>query len=855
MSKSTTSLHDFEIIDTDLHASIDEVSERDGWIAASIPGGVHEALIASGRIPHPYRDRNEEAVRWVEERAWWYRTTFTFGKDASPEELALVFHGLDTVADVWLNRVHLGHHENMFRPASFEVGALIRADNELLVRFLPPLAGLVPPAPATLLEQRLAAVLTGSTEQSDVPASGGMSEMHALSTLRRKAVCSWGWDFGPRVPSIGIWRPVDLISIDGPTLSGHHVRTDHIDERGAHLTIRAEVERADDTDAEVLVRMTSPNGRETTARFPIHTGRGGTTVIVPEPELWWTHDLGTPALYDVEVELLDANGAALDRVRDRIGLRTVTLDRSPDPEGGQLFRFVLNGFPVFARGAAWLPADLLVGSVTDDRYRTLLERARDANITMLRVWGGGIYEADAFYALTDELGVLIWQDFMFACTDYPEADPTLRAEVDAEARYQVSRLRNRASIALWSGNNEVHMLHGFAFQDYEEGEWGRQFFHDLLPSIVETLDGGVPYWPGSPYGDDLGEGWMAVNGVLDGDRHSWEVWHGTDMGAGGGPYSDPGQAAHYRRYANDHGKFISEFGIHASPALETLERWIEADSLDIHSESFDAHMKDRPKDKGDALLRISTGIPRTMREYVDATMAAQAEGLKFGIEHFRRRQPHCSGTLWWQFNDVWPGFSWSVIDFDAVPKASYYAMKRVFAPIVASFVETSAGLELWVSNSSREVTTGTVSISVEDSHGQKRVDTSMTFEVEAGASQRVWAQSETLRHGEVAWATSADGSFPTNRYFAGEVRDLDLEHGDLSFRVRRTGPTSAAVTVTATVFTYQVSIASPWNEMQASDNYFDLAAGDSATIELDGLAPDFDTADITVRSYQGPSSR
>jgi len=298
--------------------------------------------------------------------------------------------------------------------------------------------------------------------------------------------------------------------------------------------------------------------------------------------------------------------------------------------------------------------------------------------------------------------VLIWHDFMFACTDYPSDETALVTEVTKEARYQVRRLRNRASMALWSGNNEVQMVHGFAYQGYEPGPWGYDFFYRVLPEAVEAYDGGVPYWPGSPWGEDPTEGWGACNGVLDGDRHAWEVWHGADFGAGGGPYETVGQARHYRRYGNDHGKFISEFGIHASPERSTLERWLPADELYVHSPAFDHHNKDNPKDKHDPVLEIVTGLPTSIDQYVDFTMVSQAEGLKFGIEHYRRREPHCSGTLVWQFNDVWPGFSWSIVDYDLVPKAGYHYVARAFAPVLASFRRDGDTLELWVSNSSIE---------------------------------------------------------------------------------------------------------------------------------------------------------
>ncbi|GIM87543.1 glycoside hydrolase family 2 protein [Salinispora arenicola] len=828
-----------------------DVREAD-WIPAVVPGGVHESLLAAGRIEHPYYDRNEESVRWIEERDWWFRCEFDgLGAPAAEERVRLVFHGLDSVADVWLNGEHLGHHENMFRPAEFDVTARLTEQNVLLLRFCPPLAGLTPPASALAMNERLAKVFAALSEGAASTAEGGMSAVLPLTTLRRKATFSWGWDFGPRLPSVGVWRPVELVRETHAAITEHHIRTDALDGTTALVTalVGVDVLAGDLTRLTARVTLTAPSGAEHTVSLPVTSGENSSTLRVPDAELWWTHDLGAPALHDVVIELVDGDGTVLDRRTDRVGLRTVGLDRSPDPEGGRYFRFLLNGIPIFARGAAWLPADMLVGSVGEARYRELIGLARDANMTMLRIWGGGIYEHDAFYAATDELGILVWQDFMFACIDYPSEDPVLRREVALEAEYQVRRLRNRASVALWSGNNEVQLIHGFAYQDYEPGNWGWDFFHRLLPETVERVDGTVPYWPGSPWGEDKVEGWMAVNGVRDGDRHAWEVWHGFDVGAGGGPYDDPGQSRHYRRYANDLGKFISEFGIHASPELATLKRWIPAESLSIHSPSFDAHNKDHPKDKGDPVLEIVTGLPQTMTQYVDFTMAAQAEGLKFGVEHYRRRQPHCSGTLVWQFNDVWPGFSWSVVDHDAVPKSSWYALRRAYAPVLASFAETAAGLELWVSNSTAAVVRTTAVVELTDADGATTRTFEIAVSVEPGESRCVWTRSERLRTGEWAWVSSADKAFGPNRVFGGEVRDLHLGVESPKWTVERTGDTSATVTLRATSLTYQVRVTAGVPGVRYSDNYLDLRPGDEAVIVLERLPADFDPATVTVQTY------
>ena len=648
-------LHDFapgEGVAAGAHA---EHFSDDHWLPIDVPGDVHRTLLAAGRIADPYYDQNEAACAWMEEREWWYRLTFDAPAEAlaADERLRLIFHGLDTFATIWLNGDELGCHANMFRPASFDVGTRLRfgQPNVLAICFDRPL---------------------DHVPADQVSAWGRNPERAAM----RKAQFGFGWDWGPRLPTIGIWRPVELRQERRAAIIGIHFSTLHLSPNHdrALVAVRVEAERFA-SSSELTVRITlAPiisnddaldGARESSGDLAL-TGDGSVldaTVFmrVDRPRLWWTHDLGDPARYTLTVRLMDGN-VELDRREERVGIRTLTLDQSPDPDepGTRFFRFVLNGVPIFAKGANWIPCDSFVGAIPPEQYTKLLVAARDANMTMLRVWGGGIYEHDHFYAECDRLGILVWQDFMFACAMYPEDDPAFNAEVEAEATDQVRRLRSHPSLALWCGNNENQWIHEMRYWERETlPPYGAFFYDTLIPKVVATLDGRTPYWPGSPYGGN------DYNSMDDGDRHNWDVWHGQyPRRFGEQPRREfTPESVTYLRYAEDRCRFQSEFGMHAAPVLETLRRAIPEDQRFHHSPSLDWHNKDNPKDKGDMLMQSTTGVPADLAEYVDFSQLAQAEGLKFGIEHFRRRTPHCSGALVWQLNDCWPVLSWSVLDY------------------------------------------------------------------------------------------------------------------------------------------------------------------------------------------------
>jgi len=412
----------------------------------------------------------------------------------------------------------------------------------------------------------------------------------------RKAQYGYGWDWGPRLPTIGVWRPVELRRDRGAAITRVNFSTLAI---GRDTLVAVDVEAEGESDLTARVELL---GASATVAVP-----GTAYLTLDDPPLWWTHDLGEPALHDLRVTLL-AGGERRSNVRERrVGIRTLELDQRPDPDepGTRFFRFVLNGVGIFARGANWIPADSFVGALEAERYERLIGDAVGANMNMLRVWGGGIYEHDVFYDECDRRGLLVWQDFMFSCATYPEA--ALAEEVELEARSQVARLGAHPCLALWCGNNENQWIHDMHFPD-EGGARvpGALFYDDVLPRVCAELDPHTPYWPGSPFGGN------DHNAREEGDAHNWEVWHGQARRRFGetvrnGPTPE---SVAFTRYAEDEGRFISEFGVLAAPDRETLRRWIPADQLSHHSPAMDHHTKDNPKNKIDMLLESVTGCGR-----------------------------------------------------------------------------------------------------------------------------------------------------------------------------------------------------------------------------------------------------
>jgi beta-mannosidase len=795
------------------------------WIDIGAPGDVHQALVEAGRLEDPFYDRNEDTCAWMEEREWWYRTSFEsqetlLGRD---ERFLLVFEGLDTFVTIWLNGELLGRHENMFREAVFDVShrVLTGSSNTLALCFHPPLQQI---------------------EQAPFDTWG----RNPARIMMRKAQFGYGWDWGPRLPTIGIWRPVELRRQRLAAIQGLHFSTLAIDtdRNTALVAVGVDVERFAAVQAvAVSIALLPPGPAAGTTAIVEQTltlSESGSQLSakvyleIENPRLWWTHDLGEPALYTLRATLY-RDGDQLERQQREVGIRTLELDQSPDTEeaGTRFFRFVLNGMPIFARGADWIPAHSFVGALKGERYNVLLRAARAAHMNMLRVWGGGIYEHDVFYELCNRLGILVWQDFMFACAMYPEHNPSFVAEVEAEARYQVRRLRTHPCLALWCGNNENQWIHDRTYWDGAENPVpGSLYYNRLLPQVVKELDGKTPYWPGSPYGGS------DYNGSEDGDVHNWQVWHGNlPRRFGEKPRVDQSpEGVSYLHYAEDMGRFSSEFGMHASPVYETLRRNIPADQLYHHSPSMDHHNKDNPKNKGDNLMLAVTGLPSNLEEYIDYSMIAQAEGLKFGIEHYRRRKPHCSGTLIWQLNDCWPVLSWSILDYYAFGKAGYFYTRRAYAPLLASFQAlNNGGVELWLTNDTPGEVTDTLTIRFGSFARGTVWEESSHIQVGANGNQVVWrCDAATLIAGPDSYLSvhSTKSLFPANRHFFSAIKELQRTPAQPEITFTPAGDHEVQVHLRAVTYTYFLHLIVPDERTHCSDNYFDLEAGESRTISL-----------------------
>lgn len=642
------------------------------WRAAAMPGTVHTDLLRHGLIPDPYVGAPEAGLQWIGLADWEYRTTFVVDartRDAARSELA--FEGLDTLAEVFLNGDKVLDADNAFRIWRIPVqGRLREGPNELRVVLRSPIKRWLPRVQA--MPHRIA---------GNYPSPYGDEPKDAMTAnFVRKPGYHYGWDWGPRYVTAGIWRPVRLYSWNQARLQDLQLRQDRVTEDAAEITAIATVDVARPGDYAVRLWQTAPDGSRTVAAtkrvaLPEGVGRVPQTFRIERPQRWYPVGYGAQPLYAFDMEILRGEDV-VDTRTARTGLRSVELRRESDAHG-RGFAFVVNGIPVFAKGANAIPFDMFPSRVAPAQLRRVLQSAVDANMNMVRSWGGGYYESDAFYDIADELGLLVWQDFMFGGGMQPAYDSAFRANVVAEARDQVRRLRNHPSVVLWCGNNEEEIAwkywgHGKALKEADPAfaskvwEGYVQLFGRDLRRVVEEDAGGIAYWPSSP-SDDMAE---AANTPASGDMHYWEVW--------GNPARPPSA------YLDVAPRFMSEYGLQAWPVRETVDRVVARDDQRIDSPLIQAHQKFMAGKGNERLLhyiRMEFGEPRDFGDFVYLSQAMQAEGIGLAARHHRASRPRTMGSLYWQLNDVWPGASWSGIDWFGRWKALQFHARRFFAPV------------------------------------------------------------------------------------------------------------------------------------------------------------------------------
>ena len=664
------------------------------WLPANVPGSIHQDLLAAGRIPDPFIGLNELDVQWVGETDWLYRCRFTLPPAFADEQVVLRFDGLDTFATVWLNGHQILVSDNMFVPHRVEVSALLQpGQNELQILFEP-------------------ALRRGKEREAQYGPlavwNGDASRVYV-----RKAQYHYGWDWGPVLMTAGPWRAVYLEAYTGRIADLQCPATVAADLQTATLPVTVAVEGTLAAGATLALALYDPDGKVVDqATLPVAGDSISHTFTVKAPRLWWPRGYGEQALYRLEATLQQGENQ-LDQRTQTLGLRHLVLRQEAlTNEPGSTFLFIINQTPIFCGGANWIPADSFIPSITPERYRAWLQLAADGNMVMLRIWGGGIYEEDIFYDTCDELGLLVWQDFMFGCGVYP-AHAEFQASVRAEAEAAVRRLRHHPSLAIWCGNNEDYAI-AQSIQAYDatfNGDFtttrfpAREIYERLLPAVCAALDPTRPYWPGSPYGGaDSGDQTI-------GDRHTWDVWHGRMA-----PYQD------YPKYS---GRFVSEFGMQAHPALATIEAFAEPAERFAESRTMEHHNK-----ATDGPRRLAVYVNDTVRAPADlpsaiyATQLVQAEALGAALRGWRRRfggpgAYAVAGALVWQINDCWPVTSWAMADYWLRPKPSYYVVRRELAPLVVGLAKADGGAAVWAVNGTTAPVTATLALTTWSLDGEQ----------------------------------------------------------------------------------------------------------------------------------------
>ena len=627
------------------------------WHKATVPGNNFYDLLNHKFIEDPFFGTNEDSLQWIAQREWEYQSKFHVNnKTLSKKKQTLLFHGLDTYAKVYLNDSLILLADNMFRSWEVNVKGILRSENKINIKFDPP-----------------------SKIEKEKQIALGYKLPGGNRVFSRKAGFHYGWDWGAKISTAGIWKDIELLCWDICNITDLYIKQDNLTDSIANLTLNIELKSLSNKN----ITITTYNGICDNFKLKKGENQIALKINIINPELWWPRGYGKQKIYKIPIIISDENGI-IHKKNEQIGLRNIKLITKDNNGNNYGFSFLINDKFIFMKGANYIPQDNLQNRVTNKKYEQILKDVIDANMNMLRVWGGGIYEEKKFYDLCDSLGILIWQDFMFACAMYP-SDSLFLNNIKQEAIENVKRLRHHACIALWCGNNEVSEgWHRWGWQNgYNENQkkdiWKgyTKIFQKILPDVVKKYSQ-TDYWESSP---KFGRG--DKRHQFEGDAHYWGVWHDAEP---------------FKNFETKVPRFMSEFGFQSFPEISTIEKFADSKSWDLNSNVMKAHQK---HPRGNELIKNymsrEYNVPEDFEKFIYTSQILQANGMRIGLEAHRRNQPYCMGSLYWQLNDCWPVASWSSIDYYGNWKALHYTVKDVFAPISISIEKNkNTNFNIWV---------------------------------------------------------------------------------------------------------------------------------------------------------------
>jgi len=776
------------------------------WIDAQVPGDVYLDLLDNNLIPDPFISENEEKVQWVSKQNWVYRLVFSIDPSIiNKKNKHLYFEGIDTFSEISLNNTQILTTNNMFHPWEIDVSnLLIPKNNELIIKLKSPLDV------AKSIKEALPYKLPADNDKA-----GG------ASPFIRKAPYHFGWDWGPSLVNMGIWKKIKIFGWDSFRTTYSTINQKYCDPNLALL--EAELHIHSNQTIKGLVTIVEEKSL-TNKKFEINL-KPGPNIIHHEinilsPDLWWPNGYGSQPLYNFHFSI-KLNKSVI-KVKKQIGIRSIFIDTSSDKEGAK-FEINVNGKPIFAKGANWIPADSFPTRISKYNYNQRLNDAVDANFNTIRVWGGGIYEPDEFYDLCDKKGLLVWQDFMFACSMYPADDDFLKS-VEKEVSYQIKRLKHHASIALWCGNNEIGVAwHNWGWKEKLPIEvWKKDYnelFHKLIPDIIAKNDPYRFYWPTSPgFTTELPSEGQKYH---MGDNHYWGVWHGGD------PFS---------AFKENTGRFMSEYGMQSFPDLETIKMFCPTNEFEKNSRSITSHQKASLGNKNlEKYLNMYYPEEKDFESFVILSQIMQSYTLKIAIETHRSSMPKCMGTLYWQLNDCWPGISWSTLDYYGNWKASHYEVKRLFEPLILTAIEKNNEIIFYAINDNEIIHNLILIIKAISSNGIILNEEKIKINSLEYGSNQINKMSKKAMVKDVDFLRlelmSKDNCLSKNDHFITEPNNLILEKPSFNFNYKINN-SKIHLQVNANNFLYKLHLTCKNQNGVFEDNFFEMLPNEQRTIEF-----------------------